>query len=198
MKNNIPIIYWIVGAIPFLIIFLLLVIPKTHKDYPTTEVEDFGQIEIDSTDTTTSLEESSSSASVEEMSTSPEQVEQPLPPVLYYGYTLEEITYLEKCVQAEAGDQGYLGKCYVVDVILNRIDSDDFPNTITEVINQKNQFAVVANNSINTVTVDEETKRAVQDELKCRTNTEILFFRTKHYHKFGTPLFQHKDHYFSK
>ena len=29
-------------------------------------------------------------------------------------------------------------------------------------------------------------------------NEEILYFRTDHYHTFGTPVLKHQDHYFSK
>ena len=34
-----------------------------------------------------------------------------------------QIEHLEKCVQAEAGNQDALGRAYVCDVILNRLDS---------------------------------------------------------------------------
>ena len=48
----------------------------------------------------------------------------------------DSIDLLAKCVEAEAGNQGLYGKQLVVDVILNRVDSDSFPNTIEEVIKQ--------------------------------------------------------------
>lgn len=86
----------------------------------------------------------------------------------------EEFDLLARCVEAEAGDQGYLGKCYVVDCILNR--RDQWNKSIHDVIYQPKQFEVVSNNRINTVEVTEETRQAVRDELKCRTNSEILFF----------------------
>lgn len=108
----------------------------------------------------------------------------------------EEFELLCKCVEAEAGDQGYLGKCYVADCILNRCDAWD--KTITEIIYQKHQFEVVSNNRINTVKVTEETRQAVRDELRSRTRYDILHFRMDYYHSFGTPVFSYKDHYFSK
>lgn len=107
-----------------------------------------------------------------------------------------EFELLCRCVEAEAGDQGYLGKVYVVDCILNRCDA--WKKSVTGVIYQKHQFEVVSNNRINTVHVTEETRQAVRDELRKRTNYEILHFRMSRYHNFGTPLFKYKDHYFSK
>lgn len=113
-----------------------------------------------------------------------------------------EFDLLCRCVEAEAGDQGYLGKCYVIDCILNR--RDQWNKTITEVIYQKGQFAVVSNGRINKIKVSEETKQAIRDELRCRTNWEMLYFRMDHYHDWITKqdptrnLFSHGDHWFSR
>jgi len=108
----------------------------------------------------------------------------------------EEFELLCRCVEAEAGDQGYLGKVYVTDCILNRCDA--WEKSITEIIYQKHQFEVVSNNRINKVEVTEETKKAVSDELRSRTRYDILHFRMDYYHSFGTPVFSYKDHYFSR
>lgn len=110
----------------------------------------------------------------------------------------DELEYLAACVEAEAGNQGLLGKRYVTDVILNRVDSDKFPDTITEVINAPRQFAVVSDGRIDKVIPTEETYQAVQLELENRLDDTILFFRTEHYHTGYTPCFKHEDHYFSK
>ena len=90
-----------------------------------------------------------------------------------------------------------LGKRLVCDVILNRVDSADFPNTITEVINQDGQFSVVSNGSINRVSVSDETFNACKLELIERTDSEILYFTAGQYNPSGTPAYQHQDHYFS-
>ena len=110
----------------------------------------------------------------------------------------DELEYLAACVEAEAGNQGLLGKRYVTDVILNRVDSDKFPDTITEVINAPRQFSVVSDGRIDKVIPTEETYQAVQLELENRLDDTILFFRTEHYHTGYTPCFKHEDHYFSK
>ena len=54
-----------------------------------------------------------------------------------YEYTAEDLAeeeywdsleYLAQCVEAEAGNQGYLGKVYVADCILNLYDAGDYNN----------------------------------------------------------------------
>lgn len=125
-----------------------------------------------------------------------EVINLPVKAEMEYTISDEEFELLCKCVEAEAGDQGYLGKVYVTDCILNRCDTWD--KTVTEIIYQKHQFEVVSNNRINKVEVTEETKKAVSDELRSRTRYDILHFRMDYYHSFGTPVFSYKDHYFSK
>lgn len=108
------------------------------------------------------------------------------------------LEYLARCVEAEAGNQGIIGKRLVCDVILNRVDHKNFPDTIEGVINQKNQFSVVSNGSIDKVKVSEETLEACIMELDKRIDSEILYFTAGNYGKYGTPAYNHKEHYFSK
>ena len=68
---------------------------------------------------------------------------------------VEEVTYedaqrLMKLAQAEAGNQGIAGMSYVMRVVLNRVNDDDFPNTVKEVIEQPHQFESYANGSYQT------------------------------------------------
>ena len=116
---------------------------------------------------------------------------------ILYG-ELEEATM---AVQAEAGNQDYLGKAYVADVIFNRVDDPDFPDNIHDVIYQKNpvQFAITVDGAIDRAgyTVDEETFQIVLTEYFNRSEEEIVYFRTGHYSECGTPAFKHGDHYFS-
>lgn len=102
-----------------------------------------------------------------------------------YTLTDEEFDYLCRCIEAEAGDQDYLGKCYVADVILNRVDNKGFPNDVIAVINETHkrkdgkicyQFETVLNGRIWTVEVTEETRQAVREELKNRKDYEMLYF----------------------
>ena len=97
---------------------------------------------------------------------------------------------IAKVVHAEAGNQDDIGRRLVADVVLNRIDSDRFPDTVTEVIAQDNQFKSAAKYT-------EADMQAVEDELQKRLDHGVIWFKTGSYHNIGTELYQHGDHYFS-
>ena len=52
----------------------------------------------------------------------------------------DEIDVLASIISAEALGEPYLGKLAVGSVVLNRVESSNFPSTIREVVFQKNQF----------------------------------------------------------
>ena len=110
----------------------------------------------------------------------------------YYD-SLEELAI---CVEAEAGNQGLLGKRMVVDVILNRVDDPDWPDSIQEVIEQKYQFASFWNGAMERTIPTEETYKAVNMELKERSYPGLLYFTAEGYGDYGTPWKKVGDHYF--
>lgn len=116
---------------------------------------------------------------------------------IYYG----ELELVALLVQAEAGNQDELGKRYVADVVFNRVDSDNFPDTIEEVVYQNNptQFSVTSNGALEKAgyTITEDVFNIVLEEAEKRTNSEIIYFRTNKYHSSGHKAFKHQDHYFS-
>ena len=112
---------------------------------------------------------------------------------IYY----DSLEYLACLVEAEAGNQDELGKRLVVDVVLNRVDSDEFPDNIYDVINQKNQFESVLNGKINEISPSDDTYEIVRSEFEDRLNYDVLFFRSGKYHEFGKKLFKQQDHYFN-
>lgn len=68
------------------------------------------------------------------------------------SYSEEDILWLSKIVEAEAKDESFDGKLAVANVIINRKESSQFPNTIKEVIYDNNngyQFTPVVNGEIN-------------------------------------------------
>lgn len=87
-------------------------------------------------------------------------------------YSKEEVYMLAKCVEAEAGSHDKSQK-YVTQVILNRVNSDKFPNSLKEVIYQKNgnipQFSVAYNGMMNRK-VRKETLANVYSVLMHGTN----------------------------
>lgn len=64
-------------------------------------------------------------------------------------YDAEDLNYLSRIIFAESGNQPLSGKIAVGNVILNRVESSLFPDTVYGVIYQRNQFTPVANGSIN-------------------------------------------------
>lgn len=106
----------------------------------------------------------------------------------------EEMNYLTRCVMAEAGNQGYTGQRLVASVILNRVDSERYPNTIIGVITAKGQFSVWPR-AMSRVVPTESVIKACRDELLNRSDNNFLYFRTGRGHRAGA--FQHKDHYFN-
>lgn len=62
------------------------------------------------------------------------------------GISQEEKQILLKIAMAEAEEEGTSGKAYVMRVVLNRVQSEEFPNTIKKVVFQKNQFSPVKDN----------------------------------------------------
>lgn len=71
---------------------------------------------------------------------------------------------LAKLVYAEARGEPYKGQVAVAAVVLNRVKSASFPNTISGVIYQRNAFTCVNNGSINN-TPDNSCIRAALDAL---------------------------------
>ena len=110
-----------------------------------------------------------------------------------YFDSLEELAI---CVEAEAGNQGLLGKRMVVDVILNRVEDTDWPGSIREVIEQKYQFASFWNGAMDRTIPTEETYNAVNMELKERSYPGLLYFTAEAYGDYGTPWGKVGDHYF--
>lgn len=80
----------------------------------------------------------------------------------------EEKDLFARLVEAEAKGESYEGKVAVATVVLNRVESPHFPNTITEVINEvvgdAYAFSPVQNGEINNAASDEAI-RAVEEAL---------------------------------
>ena len=111
------------------------------------------------------------------------------------------LEFLGKCVEAEAGNQGLLGKRMVVDVILNRMNdtSGEWPDTIVDVITQPYQFSTYWNGAIDRVKeVTDETWEAIYMELEEITYPDIYYFTSEGFHVYGTPWKKVGDHYFNK
>ena len=65
------------------------------------------------------------------------------------AYQADVVYWLSHIINAESGNQPLSGKIAVGNVVLNRVASPRFPDTVYEVIFQRGQFSPVANGSIN-------------------------------------------------
>ena len=79
---------------------------------------------------------------------------------LYTSLTKEEIELIELTVQHEVGNFSKDYKKLIAAIIRNRLESDSFPNTISEIILAKGQFS---NGDYAGVNVDIETQEAVEE-----------------------------------
>ncbi|QSF45845.1 cell wall hydrolase [Paenibacillus tianjinensis] len=82
-----------------------------------------------------------------------------------YAISEEDLLLLQKIVMAEAEGEPYQGKVAVANVVLNRLRSANFPDTIHEVIYQKSQFSPVANGRLQRVKPNEDSIKAVNAAL---------------------------------
>lgn len=80
------------------------------------------------------------------------------------GISNSDLYLLSCCIYGEARGESYTGKVAVAAVILNRVKSASFPNSISGVIYQSGAFTCVSDGQINLGTNDECT-RAAQDAL---------------------------------
>lgn len=113
----------------------------------------------------------------------------------------DSLELLAICVEAEAGNQGLQGKRLVADVILNRAEdtSGQWPDTISGVISQKNQFTSYWGGGMADIwEPSEETYQAVKMEVEQRGYPGIYYFREGQWSDYGTPWRKTGAHYFSK
>lgn len=90
-----------------------------------------------------------------------EEAEKPEP---IHQYTDAELNLLARLVRAEAQGESIEGKIAVACVVLNRVESPQYPKKIRDVIYQRRQFQPVANGAINKP-ADEDSIKAVKAAL---------------------------------
>ncbi|MDE6667956.1 MAG: spore cortex-lytic enzyme [Clostridia bacterium] len=80
------------------------------------------------------------------------------------NYTSSDLYLLAKTIYAEARGESYTGQVAVGAVILNRVKSTKFPNTISGVVYQKHAFTAVSDGQIN-LEPDKTAMNAAQDAM---------------------------------
>jgi N-acetylmuramoyl-L-alanine amidase len=130
------------------------------------------------------------------------ETEEPLIASMDWGK--DDSYLLCKIAMAEAESEGVKGKALVMLVVLNRVWSNEFPDTIEEVIFQKNQFSPVANGRYDAVEPDEECYEALKliQVDHWNESQDALYFESKSDSKWHSEnlefLFKYGKHYFYK
>ncbi len=101
-----------------------------------------------------------------------------------YSASADELTWLAATIQAEADGESYTGKLGVGSVIMNRVKSSAFPNTIIGVITQNMQFASYRSGKVELIISNGPNStciRAAQEVLGGARVGDYLFFMTQYW-----------------
>lgn len=90
-----------------------------------------------------------------------------------YPISQEEIDLIALVTMAEAEGECEEGKRLVIDTILNRVDHERFPDTVAEVIYQKNQFSSMWNGRVDRCYVMDNIVQLVKEELLIPTTSPM-------------------------
>lgn len=129
-----------------------------------------------------------------------------------YVLNTSELDVLRRIVESEAGCEDEDGRLLVANVILNRVNDDKFPSTVTEVVFQQEngvaQFSPVSSGRIYRVEVSEETCEAVDRALNGEDISQGALYFASRKHADSTKmrwfdenlefLFEHGGHEFFK
>ena len=80
------------------------------------------------------------------------------------GFTSNDIYLLAKVIAAEARGESYIGQVAVGAVVLNRVDSSSFPDTVSGVVYQRGAFSAVTDSNWS-VAPDSSARKAAQDAI---------------------------------
>ena len=110
---------------------------------------------------------------------------------------------MAKMAMAEAEGESIEGKALVIRVILNRVASEEFPNTVGEVLYQQGQWESITNGRYSRVEPDEECWEAMEMVLNGWDNSDGATYFTRSdsgaWHKANLQfLFEYKHHSFYK
>ena len=102
----------------------------------------------------------------------------------HYLYELSDtdLEVLQRIVEAEAGNEDEDGKLLVANVVMNRVRSDRFPNTVSQVVYQRDggraQFSPISDGRIDRVSISQDTVEAVSRAMNGEdASAGALYFR---------------------
>ena len=117
----------------------------------------------------------------------PEPTEEPHELILHYDpiepvseaieFSYEDAQRLMKVAQAEGGTEGVIGQYLIMRVVVNRVKSDQFPDSIQEVITQPSQFESYSNGTYQKADISTDSHMALAMlEANREADTEIIAF----------------------
>ncbi|MCR5108970.1 MAG: cell wall hydrolase, partial [Lachnospiraceae bacterium] len=101
-----------------------------------------------------------------------------------YTASGSELEWLASTIQAEADGESYTGKLAVGSVIMNRVKSSSFPNSVVGVITQSMQFASYRSGKVELIMskgANSTCVQAAQEVLDGARVGDYLFFMTRYY-----------------
>lgn len=110
----------------------------------------------------------------------------------------DQFELLCQIVMAEGGNtEPDLGIRLMADGVLNRVESPLFPDSIEEVVYQREQFEPVSSGTLYKWVPTERVIQICAQEMANRTNLQVLYWKTKGYHAGTTPIAVVGHHYYS-
>jgi len=100
------------------------------------------------------------------------------------NYDVNDMFYMADTLYCEARGEGRVGMMAVADVIMNRVESKRWPNSVYEVTRQKYQFSCVNDGKAQTLKIDEDSE---EYELALYISQRVLSGKS--------PRITHATHY---
>lgn len=191
--------------------------PVSQIQLELTDFETESVVEQTAVDDTVSMDDFSSELGIGimELAVSGQRIvdyDMMVQPEFVYELSEEDLEALLRIVEAEAGSEDEDGRLLVANVVLNRVNSENFPATVKDVVFQQSegvtQFSPVASGRYYTVEISEETMAAVGRALTGEDISQgALYFASRKYANsekmrwFDTKLtflFEHGGHEFFK
>ena len=124
-------------------------------------------------------------------------------PYIYPDRTDSDQRMMARMAMAEAEGESTDGKALVIRVILNRVASEEFPNTVGEVIYQQGQFEPITNGRYSAVETNEDWMKAMEMVLNGWDQSDGATYFTRYdsgeWHKANLQhLFTYQHHSFYK
>lgn len=119
------------------------------------------------------------------------------------GLSYEEFVLMSSVVEAESNrstDGNLEGRIYIAVTIINRVNSDRFPNTVTGVLTQSGQFSTVRNGQsvTNRTEWSDEAVVAAYTWIAEGDAPDCLFFNCRYYFAGHEPVAYVGGNYFSR